>query len=632
MFTGLQVARLKRGSLALLLLLTKPIVAGWCGLRARMQVFAWVFLCGSFWAMSWMRLQLVNRTVGDYSGCPSHCFDGVVFGSDALIFAILLALVGLSWLMPRLIRTLLAMAGLLLIVCFAIDIAVFDLLNNRLNLPDILRYAGDVRLNSTVALPTFSSTRSVALLGLTGLTGLSLVVLTWGRAPGASRASGLWPILVVPLLLGMHEEADEVGHIAANNYRDLITINLPSGEDKPYSAALHNILDHTAAPPSTCLAPTRPPHPRPVILLVVESLSLYHSQVMSGLGHELPQLDKLAQKYSYIESFYANGFTTDGGLIALLTGHVPLPTVHRYQSFNAYEGFESDRHQAFKQLRAAGISTWYFRTADLGFLNTGAWLRHLGFDHVEGPENAFYQGLPRGSFNEPGDHALYQRFLHWYANERDNDHFFAVLQTTTTHPPFRIPGQPGHNENNAFRYADQEIGEFVRTLEQQHFFDRGLLVITGDHRSMTVRRPGEQALLGMEAPARIPAVLLGAEFRQGGPLPGRWQQTDFLPSLLAANGLRSCTDAFAGRFLGPPVEPEVILHAQGLARDRALVRLRGQDAPLEIELDGDQTHWVTPPPSEPLDVVREINRQRAMRPAAPDNFTENLLRWYGLTS
>ena len=164
--------------------------------------------------MSWMRLQLVNRTVGDYSGCPNHCFDGVVFGSDALIFAILLALVGLSWLMPRLIRTVLAMAGVLLIVCFAVDIAVFDLLNNRLNLPDILRYAGNVRLNSTVALPTFSSARSVALLCLTGLTGLSLVVLTWRRTPGASRASGLWPILVVPLLLGMHEEADEVGHLS----------------------------------------------------------------------------------------------------------------------------------------------------------------------------------------------------------------------------------------------------------------------------------------------------------------------------------------------------------------------------------------------------------------------------------
>lgn len=632
MFTGLQAARLKRGGLALLLLLSKPIVANWCGLRARMRVFAWVFLCGSFWAMSWMRLQLVNRTMGDYSGCSNHCFDGVVFGSDALVFATLLALVGLCWLMPRLIRILLAAAGLLLIASFAIDIFVFDLLNNRLNLADILRYAGDVRLNSTVALPTFRSARSVALLGLTSLTGVSWLLLTLRRAPGTSWASGLWPILLAPLLLGMHEEVDEVGHIAANGYRDLITINLPSGEDQPYSTALRDTLERSPPPPNLCLAPTSPPLARPVILLVVESLSLYHSQALSGLGHELPQLDELARKYSYIESFYANGFTTDGGLIALLTGHVPLPTVHRYQSFNAYQGFENDRHQAFEQLHAAGISSWYFRTADLGFLNSGAWLRQLGFDHVEGPESPFYQNLPRGSFNEPGDHALYQRFLHWYEHERVNDRFFTVLQTTTTHPPFRIPGQTGHNENDAFRYADREIGDFVRSLEQKHFFDRGLLVITGDHRSMTVRRPGEQALLGMDAPARVPAVLLGAEFRQRGKLPGRWQQTDFLPSMLAANGLRSCTDAFTGRFLGPPVEPEVILHAQGLSRDRILVRLRGEDQPREISLDGDQTRWITPPPSEPLDVVQEINRQRAMRPDAPENFTENLLKWYGLKS
>lgn len=631
MFMGLQAARLKRGLLASLPALTTSVLAGRRGWRARMRVLAWVLLCGGFWAMSWMRLQLVNRTVGDYSGCPRHCFDSVVFGSDALVFAVLLALVGLSWLMPRLVRLLLTAAGLVLIASFTIDIFVFDLLNHRLNLPDILRYAGDVRLNSTVALPTIESGRFITLLCLSGLTGLSLAALTLRHASGPSRVSGLWPVLTVPLLLGMHAEIDEVGHIAANNYRDLITINLPSGEDRPYSDALRASLAQRPPLPNVCLAPATP-HPRPVILLVVESLSLYHSQALSGLGNELPQLDELARKYGYIESFYANGFTTDGGLIAMLAGHVPLPSVHRYQSFNAYQGFEKDRHQAFEQLHAAGISSWYFRTADLRFLNSGAWLRQLGFEHVEGPESPFYQGMPRGSFNEPGDHALYQRFLHWYEHERSDDRFFTVLQTTTTHPPFIVPGQPGHNENAAFRYADREIGDFVRALEQKHFFDRGLLVITGDHRSMTVRRPGEQALLGMDAPARIPAVLVGAEFRQRGALPGRWQQTDFLPSLLAANGLRSCTDAFTGRFLGPQLEPEVILHAQGLTRDRVLVRLRGQDQPREIELDGDQTRWVTPPPSAPLDVVQEINRQRAIRPDAPEDLTENLLKWYGLKS
>lgn len=603
----------------------------WRRATPQARVGAWLGLFLGFWAMSWTRLQLVNRTVGEYSGCTQHCFDRVVFASDALVFAVLMAAVGLACVMPRPVRALLAALGLLLLTCFAVDIFVFDLLNNRLNLPDILRYAGDVRLNSTVALPTFGSGRPLGLLLLAGLSGLSLLWLTLKPPQSRARAPGLWPVLLLPLLLGMYAEADEVGHIAADSYRDLITINLPSGEDQAYSLQRQTELARLPAPATQCLAPPTP-HPRPVILLVVESLSLYHSQALSGLGHELPQLDELAQKYSHIESFYANGFTTDGGLIALLTGHVPLPTVHRYQSFNAYQGFENDRHQAFKQLHAAGISSWYFRTADLGFLNSGAWLRHLGFDHVEGPESPFYQALPRGSFNEPGDHALYQRFVHWYDNERANDRFFTVLQTTTTHPPFRIPGQPGHSENEAFRYADREIGRFVQALEQRHFFDRGLLVITGDHRSMTVRRPGEQALLGMDAPARIPAILLGAEFRQRGPLPGRWQQTDFLPSLLAANGLRSCTDALTGRFLGPSVEPDVILHAQGLTRDRVLVRLRGQDQPREIALDGDRTRWITPPPSDPLDVVQEINRQRAMRPEAPENFTENLLRWYGLKS
>lgn len=593
---------------------------------------AWMGLWGSFWSISWLRLQLVNRTVGDYSGCTQHCFDLAVLANDALVFSLLLAGVALAGLIPRRLgRVVLTLPAMLLVCVFALDVMVFDLLNNRLNLPDILRYAGDIRLNTTVAWPTLLSGRSLSLVLLSLTLGASVLGLALITPPRRRGLFSLWPVLTLPLLVGMHAQGDEIGHVAADTYRDVISINLPSGEDQAYSEPLRRALEQLPSPPGQCLSPTGAA-PRPVILLVVESLSLYHSQTLSGLGQELPELDALAHRYGYLERFYANGFTTDGGLISLLTGQVPLPTVHRYRSFAAYQGFEQDRHRAFAQMRAAGIKSWYFRTADLNFLHTGAWLQNLGFDHVEGPEHPFYADLPRGSFNEPGDHALYQRFLQWYAHERPNDRFFAVLQTTTTHPPFQIPGEKGHNENAAFRYADREIGAFVRALESQHFFDRGLLVITGDHRSMTVRRPGEQALLGDEAPARIPALLLGAEFRQRGKLEGQWQQTDFLPSLLAANGLNSCTDALTGRFFGPMTQPEVILHAEGLTRDRVLVRLRDLPQPYEIELDGDSTHWVTEPPRQPLDVIREVNRQRAARPEDPEDFTENLLRWYGLRS
>lgn len=547
---------------------------------------------------------------------------------DAGVFALLVLLLGIAGVLPRWARTFKAIAGGLVLLLYSADVFVTDLLNVRLEITDIIKYAGDVQLNKTVALPHFVSPFGAALMVLTIAGCLAFWVLAF-RLRHGTRELVVFSLAALGLIAARALPA--ATHYAGGQmYADYITNNLPSGIDTPYSPEKQADLQRLPAPMQSCEASRNPP--RPVILLVVESLSLYQSKKFSGIEDYTPELDALASRYGYLESFYANGFSTDGGLIALLTGYAPIPNVNRYQSVDIYRGFDTPKQNLLGQLRAAHIPTSYFTSADLGFIGMGTWLQKLKFAHIEGPENPFYQSMPRGSFNDPGDEALYRRYLQWFDHERKPGPFFSVVQTVTTHPPFIIPGSAQRGEAEAVQYADRALGQFVRELEARGFLNQGILIIVGDHRSMTVQRPGEADTIGPASHARVPAIIAGAGHLGVGSIAGSWQQADLIPSVLSILGQRSCTNDFQGRFVAPRRPPTYILHAQGRERDRVLVKVQNEPNLLFVQLDGDNTRWVEPPtpPSAHEQVIDEINRQRARVPPAQADLAEGLLRWKGL--
>lgn len=112
----------------------------------------------------------------------------------------------------------------------------------------------------------------------------------------------------------------------------------------------------------------------------------------------------------------------------------PFPQVNRYHSTHTFSGYEQPQQAFFATLAQHGIPALYFTGADLQFLGTRDWLQTLGFSHIEGPEHPAYAGLPRGSFNDPGDAALYQRLLQWLDHERPHSPFFAVVQPSPRPP------------------------------------------------------------------------------------------------------------------------------------------------------------------------------------------------------
>ena len=80
------------------------------------------------------------------------------------------------------------------------------------------------------------------------------------------------------------------------------------------------------------------------------------------------------------------------------------------------------------------------------------------------------------------------------------------------------------------------------------------------------------------------------------------------------------------------MEPEFILHALGVERDKVLVKVKNQRKPSFVVLDGDDTRWDSSPEAVPDDqvVLQEINRQRARLPVVESNFAHELLKIYRL--
>lgn len=582
---------------------------------------------GLVWLVS-LRAAAVDRAYGAYAACQG-CFDRSVWASDLRPIAVLIVIAALAlWRRGPWWRGIWGSAGSAVLLLYVVDLGVFMLLGFRLRLLDLLRYGGDAYavwtlLSPLMTEPRWAATFVATVLALGGWWSLM-------RAPSATwRLPALATLLSVPLMVAAHHLPNAV-YVHAEGYRDFFAGMMPSGVDRPYSTAFKAAQSaQSTSAGSSCIDDGGPR--RSVILVVIESLSAYQSRLHGGTMDALPRLDQLAQQGSFLETFHANGFTTDHGLIALLTGRLPLPAPGRYGSSNAYGGYEQPRPvDAYLRLHAAGFTSQFFTTGRLDFLDKGKWVRGLGFQHVEGAEHPYYRGHPRGGFDDAGDRHLYDRYLQWFDHERQAGWpHFSVLLTVSTHPPFRVPGTDIADEESAFRYADAEVTRFAQELDRRGYFDSGVLIVTGDHRSMTPLKPLERERFGDAALSRVPFVLFGASGLPQGRISQRWQQADFLPSLLAWAGLQSCTGRFQGRLAGSDPRPaDVVVHVQGHHRDRLHVWRDGWDDAFELQLDGDDTSWVGDAASQPWagDVLAEVNRLRLTLPHLRGDFIESVLR------
>lgn len=531
-----------------------------------------------------------------------------VITNDAPIHLAIASLLYLSFLdrIPRYLRVLSRVFALGFLGLYLLDVAVMLHFHSRLTVNDVLKYAGYSLKYLSQIQPAYG-----ALILPAGLLSLALFFyLLVGRFVAARRTL-LFAGLVVPLSVATLQASDD-NYVHSWRYKNLVEYNADvQSESRAYSTAF--LRTFVPLDDGTRHFEGRAEYPN-IVLLMVESLSSYQSEFFSGIKDWTPNLDRIARESMSFTSFYANGFVTEDGEIALLTGRLPIypPSSFTGGGGTMFSGSYGKEGTLPDILGRRGYETEFLTSSDLSFSDTGAWAQSLGFDYVEGHEHPYYEDWDRYHFKAAPDEALYDRVFDRIGRSREG-RVFVFVKTATTHHPFVDPNDGSRSEEGCFRYADRQLGAFYDRLHEAGFFEDGVLIVVGDHHSMVPLKEGESETLGRyRAAASVPLVLARGDGTRLA-IDESYQQVDVFNGLsnLGARVKQASDwrgDVFAlvpAKFLG---------YRRGDHRHLVSVFSEGMD--YLIELDGDDTRLVEGGPADTSDraIVNRINAIRTGRP------------------
>lgn len=559
----------------------KPSSRHW--LMLALLLLAWITLMG-------LRSRWIETSLGAYLDCRG-CFTVATLSADAVLLAGFAGLLLIAGFMPRgWLQWPWRLAAWLLVVVYVADFLILKTFSVRLLLARVGDFGGEglivwQQLQGAVGglLPALGLLLLLALLGYL----IFRVVLN----PAPVRLALLLCMVAATALAVIPDQPQYVNNFI---YRNVIDVNVSGREAERYSAeyAAAARTRHQAQPRHCIAGPARRDN---VVVLIIESWSLYQSRRLSGIRDWTPRLDALAARYRYYDNFFASGFTTNEGLAGLLSGAplvAPFSKRLRAGDFGDEWGVEATLPRVFA---SAGYHTAFLTTGPLHFTRKDEWLEDIGFDYMEGHRHPFYADWPRPVFHAAPDEALYRRALEWQqAQQPSEDPYLLVLETVSTHPPYEDPVSGGQSLERTFRYADAQAGWYVDQLQARGFFDNGTLLIVSDHRTMNPLLPEEQANLGLAAVSKIPLIWIDSN-TGGDVAPGVedavLQQSDLVPSMAQFLQPEACFGLMQSSLLTPDaLPPKCALHARG--SDHGLIDVICAGGEGQVAMAGDDTRFM----------------------------------------
>ncbi|MDJ0762461.1 MAG: LTA synthase family protein [Myxococcota bacterium] len=229
---------------------------------------------------------------------------------------------------------------------------------------------------------------------------------------------------------------------------------------------------------NTSRCPTPQGTPWRFILLQLETFRAKDMQLFNPhlSVQPTPFIDALGRdpKSAYWPRCFCNGLPTVVAFMAMHTGLMPHSEQRVATAFThmAMEGFP-------EMLRRNGYHTAFFSGPDPDWDNERFWLNQW-YDHVV--YNPAYKEIDRPLFQEA---AQYLKKI-----GKTGKPFFVSIVSISNHIPFRSP-EPELNItdgktifdrlHNTMRYTDDVVREFYEAIREEPWFERTVLIITGDH-------------------------------------------------------------------------------------------------------------------------------------------------------
>lgn len=286
------------------------------------------------------------------------------------------------------------------------------------------------------------------------------------------------------------------------------------------------------ASPSRHLQQSTAPRNKPYNLIIVleESLGAEFVGKLGGLPLT-PNIDALAAEGIWFDNLYATGTRSVRGIEAVVTGIPPTPAISVVKQAKSQRGFFT----LASFLKARGYDTGFLYGGEGHFDNMRSFFMGNGFNYVidqnDYPDTAF-----KATWGV-SDEDLFNKADETFSSYGDKP-FFGLVFTSSNHSPFEFPDgrialhdSEKHTVNNAVKYADYAVGQFIAKAKKSNYWDNTLILVIADHNS----RVYGASLLPVDR-FHIPALILGGPVKPD-VIPTLASQIDIGPTLLSMIGV-----------------------------------------------------------------------------------------------
>lgn len=215
---------------------------------------------------------------------------------------------------------------------------------------------------------------------------------------------------------------------------------------------------------------------RPNIIVVL--LESFMAAVVEPLGGEkgvTPHLSRRSEEGVLFTNLYANSFRTDRGIVSVLSGYPAQPTT----SIMKYPQKSQTLPSLSRSLREVGYTTRYYYGGDADFTHMRSYLMGQGFGEIISQDN-FPLNERTTNWGIP-DHLLFQRAAH-DLEEVQKTPFFYVIQTSSSHEPFKVPTRRFKDPyRNAVYYTDSCLNQYLVALERSPYWKNTVVLLVADH-------------------------------------------------------------------------------------------------------------------------------------------------------
>ncbi len=311
--------------------------------------------------------------------------------------------------------------------------------------------------------------------------------------------------------------------------KDFLSNDYPSLHDSPWVAGT-------------------PRHPN-IVIILEESLGAEYVGALGGIG-VTPELDQLVSQGIWFDQLYATGTRSVRGIEAVITGFTPTPARSVVKLPKSQSGFFT----IAQLLKPYGYDSSFIYGGEAHFDNMRQFFMGNGFDRVI-EQKDYASAEFTGSWGVSDEDLFRRAHREFEAMHARDQPFFSLVFTSSNHSPFEFPEgkvqlyeQPQATVNNAVKYADYALGQYIDEAKHSGYWNDTLFLIVADHNSRV--RGAERVPVEY---FHIPALIMGGAVK-----PLKYSrlasQVDLLPTLLGLAGIDAPHPATGIDLLRPDVE------------------------------------------------------------------------------